>query len=320
MLLSNKNQMKNAFKLSSNLHPLSLPLKGGEATPSINTPLSGEEQKRELFKDHNSKSAFTLVELAIVLVIVGLITVGVVGGQSIIYTANVNSTIAQMRGYNTALNAFKLEFGGIPGDFKEAEEYGIHTDQNGDINTCPREDSGGDLNGNGNGILESRTTVFRYHGEIGNFFPHLQNSGLIKNQITLETKPCNNTDARNAGDDYPLAKIGNSIMVLSDKNNRNLYYVLGGAGSSIGSANLWGNSIIKDTLTAKEASDIDKKVDDGRALLGIVRVITSITSNNRSSIINVDNTDDSTNCVYNSAYNLGYDEQVCTLAIEAGKF
>jgi prepilin-type N-terminal cleavage/methylation domain-containing protein len=354
MLLSNKNQMKNAFKLSSNLHPLSLPLKGGEVegvdffpikggeveragffplkgaeemnckylspkggetTSSINLTLSGEEQKRGLFKDHNSKSAFTLVELAIVLVIVGLITVGVVGGQSIIYTANVNSTIAQMRGYNTALNAFKLEFGGIPGDFKEAEEYEIHTDQNGDVNTCVTS-TGSGTNGNGDGVLQSRTNpVFRYYGEVGNFFPHLQNAGLINEAMRVETLSCNNTDERQVGDDYPAIDIGTSIIALS--NDKKIAYVIGALRESGTSINIQGTVSFANELKPKESSDLDKKLDDGNPARGFIKVLNYYRLNSQNTYALPNN---ATSCVENSEYNVDYDEQVCTLEIEASRF
>jgi prepilin-type N-terminal cleavage/methylation domain-containing protein len=312
--------MKNAFKLNSNLPPLSLPLKGGEATSSINLLLSGGEQKRGLFKNRDSQSAFTLVELAIVLVIVGLITVGVVGGQSIIYTANVNSTIAQMREYNTALNAFKLEFDGIPGDFDEAVEYGIDRDSSGTVNTCTT-GTGTTLNGDDDGLLESRSSVnFRYYGEVGNFFPHMQNAGLINEAMRTKTLTCVVSGIRNVGDDYPASKIGTSLIALSDESNKKIYYVIGLLEEVKNGLYIVTPASLDDMLTPKEASDIDKKVDDGNPLKGLAKVIQRYRGIYNIGTIEVDEVDNSTNCVYNSAYNVGYDEEACTLAIEAGRF
>jgi prepilin-type N-terminal cleavage/methylation domain-containing protein len=122
MLLSNKNQMKNASKLNSNLPPLSLPLKGGEATSSINLPLSGGEQKRGLY-DYNYKSAFTLVELSIVIVVLGILVSGVVGAQNIIDSAKRSAFISKISDIQLAANAYKLEFDAVPGDHDEAWEY-----------------------------------------------------------------------------------------------------------------------------------------------------------------------------------------------------
>jgi prepilin-type N-terminal cleavage/methylation domain-containing protein len=101
--------MKNASKLSSNLPPLSLPLKGGE-------------QKRGLYK-YNSKSAFTLVELAIVIVVLGILIGGVLTGQSIIESAKKREVITGFTQLRTGLNAFKLEFDAIPGDMEDAYDY-----------------------------------------------------------------------------------------------------------------------------------------------------------------------------------------------------
>lgn len=76
---------------------------------------------------------FTLVELAIVIVIIGLIVGGVVGGQSLIDSAKRQEIMKNLKAYETGVNAFILEYGGMPGDFNEAEDYwgGANTD-NGD--------------------------------------------------------------------------------------------------------------------------------------------------------------------------------------------
>ena len=57
-------------------------------------------------KKLNTKtSGFTLVELAIVLVIIGLIVSGVLGAQSLINSAKINATITDIRKMQTAVNA-----------------------------------------------------------------------------------------------------------------------------------------------------------------------------------------------------------------------
>jgi prepilin-type N-terminal cleavage/methylation domain-containing protein len=45
---------------------------------------------------NSSIRAFTLVELAIVVVVLGILTLGIIGGQSIIKSAQVNSTISDV--------------------------------------------------------------------------------------------------------------------------------------------------------------------------------------------------------------------------------
>jgi prepilin-type N-terminal cleavage/methylation domain-containing protein len=46
-----------------------------------------------------NRKAFTLVELAIVVVVLGILIGGIVAGQSIIRAANINATISQVEKY-----------------------------------------------------------------------------------------------------------------------------------------------------------------------------------------------------------------------------
>jgi prepilin-type N-terminal cleavage/methylation domain-containing protein len=66
---------------------------------------------------------FTLVELSIVLVIIGLIVGGVVGGQSLIKSAQINSTISDIGKYKTAITTFELQYDAKPGDMVDAQSY-----------------------------------------------------------------------------------------------------------------------------------------------------------------------------------------------------
>ncbi len=78
-------------------------------------------------------NGFTLVELAIVIVIIGLITGGVLGAQSLIKSAERSELIKNISQYNTAVSAFQLEYDALPGDFNEAESYwGASNTDNGD--------------------------------------------------------------------------------------------------------------------------------------------------------------------------------------------
>lgn len=65
-------------------------------------------------------SGFTLVELAIVITIIGLLIGGVLKGQEMIQTARVNATIAQIKSYQAATETFRDRFDNLPGDFSRA--------------------------------------------------------------------------------------------------------------------------------------------------------------------------------------------------------
>ena len=63
-----------------------------------------------------SQAGFTLVELAIVLVIIGLIVGGVLVGQDLIKAATVRSTVTDIEKYNGAVTTFRSKYNGLPGD------------------------------------------------------------------------------------------------------------------------------------------------------------------------------------------------------------
>lgn len=80
------------------------------------------------------KKGFTLVELSIVIVIIGIIVAGVVGGQSLVNQAKIRSTIAEVDKFRVAINSFKLEYNQLPGDMTNATAYWGGTVTNGDGN------------------------------------------------------------------------------------------------------------------------------------------------------------------------------------------
>lgn len=62
------------------------------------------------------QAGFTLVEIAIVLVIIGLLLGGVLKGQSLIDSARVKNIIQQSTSLTSAVNAYQDKFRALPGD------------------------------------------------------------------------------------------------------------------------------------------------------------------------------------------------------------
>ena len=65
-------------------------------------------------------SGFSLVELSIVLVILGLLVGGVLTGQSLIRAAELRSVTTEYGKYSTAIRAFKDKYFALPGDMTNA--------------------------------------------------------------------------------------------------------------------------------------------------------------------------------------------------------
>lgn len=66
---------------------------------------------------------FTLIELSMVLVILGLMVGAIVGGKSLVRQAELQGIVKEINGYKTVWNAFKMQYDAWPGDFGEASQY-----------------------------------------------------------------------------------------------------------------------------------------------------------------------------------------------------
>ena len=183
-----------------------------------------------------SQSGFTLVEIAIVLVIVGLILGGVLKGQEMIANAKVRNVIDQTTAIQTAIFAFQDRFRALPGDYSQAVA---------NINgvTCP--------NGNGNGIVSGNP-------EYGCFWQHLGAAGFITGNYdgvaTANNLTCNSSTC-------PINAFGAPIKYTWGRN---------GSGTVTNSQQLRiGRSIPVDVL-----AEIDRKIDDGAPDAGTFRADT----------------------------------------------
>jgi prepilin-type N-terminal cleavage/methylation domain-containing protein len=102
-----------------------------------------------------TRAGFTLVEIAIVMVIIGLLIGGVLKGQAMIENAKVKSVVKQADGLRAAVMTFYDKYGLYPGD------------ENNDA--IP---PGTDAEGNGNGQIENSAERFEVYRD-------LQLAGLI---------------------------------------------------------------------------------------------------------------------------------------------
>jgi prepilin-type N-terminal cleavage/methylation domain-containing protein len=283
------------------------------------------------------KSGFTLVELAIVIVILGLLVGGVLAGQELIKQAKVRSVLSQLREYDTAINTFRAKYNNqIPGDFDKAHQYGIDKPQgsstpNVAFTSCNNND------GNGNGIVsdsgapstpcDSAEPSSVAGGEFLNFWVHLSNAGLIKGSYS-QSSLCQQGGWDNCnyipGKGLPYSAIGNSMFVLTGISDRSLHYIIGYSSSnfdpSLNSPGL--DSMYGGTLTPEEAYSLDAKLDDGIANKGATQSFVSYYEIQGWGYFTNDEqmgtTLDSTTC-YNSAgqYNISNNNKICLIHIKS---
>jgi len=91
-----------------------------------------------------SLHAFTLVELSIVLVILGLLVGGVLAGQSLIHSAELRKTLTTIDNLKTAKHAFRDKYFALPGDMTNATQFWPDCVSVAPLNEC---------NGDGNGRI-----------------------------------------------------------------------------------------------------------------------------------------------------------------------
>lgn len=207
---------------------------------------------------------FTLIELSIVLVIIGLIVGGVLVGQDLIKAAEVRSVVGQVEKYNAAVNTFRTKFNGIPGDIvsAQASAFGL----------CPGNDQTGCITGaaglgDGNGLLDSTASINNAAGEVLTFWQHMSSANLLDGGTfgsDLTTAGAAGTPA-NPSLYLPAAKISAAgRFIVFSTGGLNFYEIMPIATVASPYTYTTGG------LTPIESFNIDGKTDDGSPNTGVV--------------------------------------------------
>jgi prepilin-type N-terminal cleavage/methylation domain-containing protein len=128
------------------------------------------------------RHAFSLVELSIVLVILGLLTGGILAGQSLIRAAELRAVSTEYSRYLIATQTFRDKYFGLPGDLTNATAFwGALDGNNGILSDCRGETTSIlTCNGDGNGRLEDNAVSLALTNEQFLIWKHLANAGLIE--------------------------------------------------------------------------------------------------------------------------------------------
>jgi len=218
---------------------------------------------------------FTLIELAVVLVIIGLIVGSVLAIQSIVRVSQLHKMLEEYNANVEALKEFQDKFLALPGDMKGIAGY-TPEDMWGQDASCPNTPSttvahiatcnGDGLGTIGNSDASGSTEWFRA-------WQQLSDAGFIPGSFTGTPGSGGGQEAR-PGQNVPASAVSGAGWTL--------YYY-----SQIADGpNLWGDQYghimvlgeftpggitMSPALTAVEALSIDQKIDDGNPGLGIVR-------------------------------------------------
>ena len=88
------------------------------------------KNKKLINSQINNILAFSLIELSIVLIIIGLLVSGIVGGQSLIQTAKQRAFINELRNWDVAVNTFYSTKGKLPSDVNNDGRIGQYAGDN----------------------------------------------------------------------------------------------------------------------------------------------------------------------------------------------
>ncbi len=215
----------------------------------------------------NRKYGFTLIELSIVLVIIGLIVGGIVAGRAMIENAKLRATISDIDKYKSATNAFRGKYNCYPGDCVNAISYGLG------------QASGPGDNGDGNGAIGPGQSAVLMNWssakESLNFWYHLQQAGLINATASGWLNSYSAADNSSLlipfSNHVPTINIGTNTVVMPYSFTSTIMNPAADLIMDNGFA-LIAPSAFSQTgypLSAIQAYGIDTKIDDGLPCAGI---------------------------------------------------
>jgi prepilin-type N-terminal cleavage/methylation domain-containing protein len=186
----------------------------------------------------SAQKGFTLVEIAIVLVIIGLLLGGILKGQEMITQAKIKNVIADVTGVSAAMYGYQDRYRALPGDDKGSTRWGL---------TPPLTA--------GNGVIEGTYGSATATDESRLYWDHLRRAGFVSG----------------SGDENPFnAAAGKVGVQTGDGSGATPAGVLGTAAAT---QLITGLILCTSNLPDKIAISVDSQMDDGKGNAGSVRAM-----------------------------------------------
>ena len=216
-------------------------------------------------------AGFSLVELSIVLVILGLLVGGVLSGQALIRASELRAVTAEYSRYFAATKTFRDKYFVNPGDMNNATQFWGRMNGNADCVTnsaAAVNASAGACDGNADGVINSGGGLSQ-SGEIFQYWRELALAGLIEGNYTGLAGPTAGAPGTDSiiGTNVPKSHATNagwSIMNFSNYAGNGSTYAFDYGNVLVFGAQVPGLYTYGATLKPEDAWNIDTKIDDGK--------------------------------------------------------
>lgn len=240
---------------------------------------------------HKYTQGFSLVELSIIMVILGLLVMGILGGSALIRQAELRTIIAEVDTHISRAKIFYQKYGYYPGDMPNASQFWQ------DGGNCPPGNAPVGCNGDGDQHLsDNLENTSAELAEKYRAWQHLALAGMIDGSFTgIPVSGSNNG--------------GDSSNSPSSVRQGGLYYFVWDSFFGFLSPPVnqlcfgaqWGNGGVSNPAgiiwSPRDAYQIDTKIDDGLPYQG--EMVSNATGGNG-------------NCVTsNNSYNLKWNDNAC---------
>lgn len=258
------------------------------------------------------QSGFTLIEMAIVLIVIGLLAGGIIAGRHLVRSGDIQDVTRDLDYYSSIVGTFQDTYYALPGDMPNATaQWGA---AHATPATCATTASTGKetCDGNGDGKIDDMATASTDDYEQFRFWQQLVNAGLMEARFTgvaggggtAHAVPGSNVpESSFNGGGFAVVYAGN---LAADANLFDGFYthvMMFGAPSAAGYPN-------SPLLTTEEMYNLDLKMDDGKPGSGAVR------SAKGSSAATPDCT--TTDDPATAEYDLAYTDRACSLLFLPG--
>jgi len=215
----------------------------------------------------SNESGFTLVELAIVMIIIGLLIGGILKGQELITNARVSSTVAQVKAVESGISGFRDKYAALPGDIATPTTRL----PNCAVGQCAVQGTGGTI---ANGLIEpvDPGLAVTAANEVGVSFIQLGAAGFVGG-----VQPSSALGATVIGQSHPSTPLGSGWTIatangaatsVNDVTGLPAGVYMLAKGAAIAAIAVADNVQV---MNPSNAANIDRKLDDGRPTTGTVR-------------------------------------------------